>query len=96
MESIQLDLDSKGHGRFYIRENNEQIGEMVIEISEGIIKVYHTEVLPKDRNKGIAKELINVMVKYARENNLKVIAFCPYVFAHFKRSPDEYKDVWRR
>lgn len=95
MEEVKLILDEKKHGRFYINENGEQIAEMVIGISGNDLTVYHTEVLPNGEGKGLAKELLKTMVDYARKNNLKVIALCPYVFAQFKRHPDEYSDIWK-
>lgn len=95
MEDIKLTLNEKGHGHFYVNENNEQVAEMIISISGNDLTVYHTEVLPKAEGKGLAKELLKAMVDYARKNNLKVIALCPYVFAQFKRHPDEYADIWK-
>ncbi|MEO7044342.1 MAG: GNAT family N-acetyltransferase [Ferruginibacter sp.] len=95
MERVQLDLDKNGHGHFYIVENGEQIAKMIIGIYEKELTVYHTEVLPKAEGRGLAKDLLNAMVTYARENNLQVIALCTYVFDQFKRHPDEYKDVWK-
>lgn len=95
MEEIKLSLDEKKHGHFYADENNEQVAEMVIGISGNDLTVYHTEVLPKAEGKGLAKKLLTAMVDYARKNNLKVIALCPYVFAQFKRHPEEYADIWK-
>lgn len=94
MEEVQLTLNEKNYGHFYINENDEQIAEMEIGISGNDLTVYHTEVLPKAEGKGLAKKLLNAMVGYARKNKLKVIALCPYVFAQFKRHPDEYADIW--
>ena len=95
MEEIKLNLDEKRHGHFYIKANDEQIAEMKIGISGNDLTVYHTEVLPKAEGRGLAKKLLLAMVDYARKNGLKVIALCPYVFAQFKRHPEEYADVWK-
>ncbi len=95
MEEVQLKLDEKKHGHFYIMENNEQIAEMQIGISGNDLTVYHTEVSPNHEGKGLAKKLLLAMVDYARKNNLKVIALCPYVFAQFKRHAAEYADIWK-
>ena len=95
MENVQLTINDNGHGHFYVMENNEQLGEMQISISANELTVYHTEVLPKAEGKGLAKELLKAMVDYARKNHLKVKALCPYVFAQFKRHPEEYEDVWK-
>lgn len=95
MESVKLNLDTKGQGNFYINENGEQVAEMIIGIAGNDLTVYHTEVLPIAEGKGLGRKLLEGMVDYARKNNLKVIALCPYIFAQFKRHPDEYADVWK-
>ncbi|HET8752851.1 MAG TPA: N-acetyltransferase, partial [Salinimicrobium sp.] len=33
---------------------------------------------------------------YARNNDLKVIPLCPYVYAQFKKHPDEFSDIWKK
>jgi predicted GNAT family acetyltransferase len=81
MENVHLNLDKEGHGHFYIDENNEEVAKMIIGIYDKELTVYHTEVLPKAEGKGLAKQLLNAMVDYAREKNLKVIVMCPYVLA---------------
>jgi len=95
MEQVELTLNEKKHGRFYINENDEQIAEMQIGISGNDLTVYHTEVSPDHEGRGLAKKLLTAMVEYARKNQLKVIALCPYVFAQFKRHPQEYDDIWK-
>ena len=96
MEEIKLKIDENGDGLFYILDGEEAIAEMQINISGEKLTVYHTEVLPKAEGKGIAKMLLGAMVDYARKNALKVIPLCPYVFAQFKRHPEEYEDVWKK
>ena len=56
--------------------------------------MYHTEVSETYEGKGLAKKMMLTMVDYARKNNLKVFALCPYVFAQFKRHPEEFADIW--
>ena len=96
MENVQLKLDEKGFGHFYIVENNEQLGEMEVSISGSNLTVYHTEVSEKDEGKGYAKQLLNEMVAYARKNSLRVIPLCPYVHAQFSRHPDDFGDIWNK
>jgi len=95
MEEVQLSLNEKNHGHFYIHDRGEQIAEMQIGISGNDLTVYHTEVLPDYEGHGLAKKLLSAMVDYARKNQLQVIALCPYVFAQFKRHPQEYYDIWK-
>jgi hypothetical protein len=52
-------------------------------------------VLKTAEGKGLGKKLLEEMVNYARKNKLKVIALCPYVFAQFRRHPEEYADIWK-
>jgi predicted GNAT family acetyltransferase len=96
MNKIQLELNDKGRGAFYIMHGDERIGEMLVSISGKELTVYHTEVVPEAEGKGLAKEMFNEMVSYARKNNLKVIALCPYVHAQFTRHSDDYADVWKK
>ncbi|HEX5025011.1 MAG TPA: GNAT family N-acetyltransferase [Agriterribacter sp.] len=94
MENVKLFLDEEGNGRFYIMDGEDRAGEMQINISGKALTVYHTEVLPKAEGKGLAKELLNAMVDYARKNGLQVIALCPYVHLQFTRHPERYADIW--
>lgn len=94
MTEIKLELDEKKHGAFNLYEDGSKIGEMVVSLRDNKLTVYHTEVDSSAEGKGYAKLLLEDMVKYSRENNMKVIALCPYVHAQFKRHPDDYADIW--
>jgi predicted GNAT family acetyltransferase len=96
MNKIQFELNEKTRGAFYIMNGDERIGEMLISVSGTEMTVYHTEVVPQEEGKGLAKEMFNEMVSYARKNNLKVIAFCTYAHAQFTRHADGYADVWKK
>jgi uncharacterized protein len=93
MKKVQLKLN-EGRGGFYIMDGEDELGEMLVSISGKDLRVYHTEVAPQAEGKGLAKQMLNEMVAYARKNNLKVVALCPYVHAQFTRHPDDYADVW--
>jgi predicted GNAT family acetyltransferase len=96
MAEIKIDLENKSLGAFYLYEAGVRIGEMVVSISGDNLTVYHTEVVPEAEGHGYAKQLLDAMVAYARENNLKVIPLCPYVHAQFKRHPNDYADIWNK
>jgi len=72
---------------------------MVIAVDKQNLTVYHTEVSEKLKGQGVATKLLTTMVDYACQNQLKVIALCPYVIVQFKRHPELYSDVlnqnWR-
>jgi predicted GNAT family acetyltransferase len=96
MGDVQLKVDEKGFGRFFMMDGNEQIAEMEISMNSSDITVYHTEVSPKFEGKGLAKQLLSALVDHARQHDLKIIPLCPYVHLQFRRHPDEYADVWEK
>ena len=96
MDKVQLEVNEKGRGKFFISQGDEQIGHMEVAITPTNLITYHTEVGSTAERKGLAKELLNNMVEYARTNHLKVIALCPYVHAQFKRHEDQYADIWQK
>ncbi|HWI93610.1 MAG TPA: GNAT family N-acetyltransferase [Flavisolibacter sp.] len=96
MNKIQLELNDKGRGAFYIMHGDERIGEMLVSISGKELTVYHTEVVPEAEGKGLAKEMFNEMVSYARKHDLKVIALCTYAHAQFTRHADDYADLGKK
>ena len=96
MAEVTLTLNKKHHGAFFVKDGEQQLGEMVISITGKDMTVYHTEVIPDAEGKGVAKELLNEMAGYARKNSLKVIPLCPYVFAQFRRHPNDYADIWKK
>jgi predicted GNAT family acetyltransferase len=96
MNEVKIQLNENGQGAFIIPDGEERLGEMVFAISGPDLTVYHTEVQPKAEGQGLAKMLLQAMVTYAREKQLKVIPLCPYVHAQFKRHPELYEDIWNK
>ena len=81
---------------FIIEENGERVAEMVVGIASNEMTVYHTEVNDQLKGKGVGKKLLDEMVEYCRQHNLKVIPRCTYVLAQFQRHEDEYSDIWKK
>jgi uncharacterized protein len=96
MEEVKLKLDNNGAGAFYILDGENQVAEMLINITDHHMKVLHTEVSPQAEGKGLAKDLLNAMAHHARKNNLKVQPLCSYVALQFRRNPEEYADIWNK
>ena len=95
MSVVETEVNNKGQGNFYILEGDERIAFMEMSRSGDVLIVPHTEVMPKAEGNGLAKELFNEMITFARKNNLKVLPLCPYVHAQFKRHPAEFEDIWK-
>jgi predicted GNAT family acetyltransferase len=96
MSEVKLKLDNRRRGAFYVENEGKQVGEMVIGISETALTVYHTEVDPEMEGKGLARQMLDAMVSYARQEHLQVVPLCEYVHLQFRRHPDEFADVWKK
>ena len=84
----------KGTNRFYIGDSeNAAIAEITfVPKGASVIEVDHTWVSPELRGQGIAKLLVDRVVSWAREENLKIIPVCPYVKTQMERN-QEYHDL---
>lgn len=81
-----------GKGSFLIEENGEQLARLDYTSSPRKISIYHTEVDKKLRGEGIGQDLVASAVKYARENDLKIVATCPYAKKLIEENA-EYNDI---
>ena len=94
MEEVKIKLDDNGEGYFYLNDNDEEgMAQMVVTVSGNELIAHHTEVFPKGEGKGLGKKLLAGMAQYARIKGLKVSALCPFVYAQFKRHPQEFSDI---
>jgi hypothetical protein len=59
----------------------------VYRLTDGVMRMTHTEVPPMLEGRGIASELVAAAVEHARENGLKVAPLCSYVRAWIRRHP---------
>jgi uncharacterized protein len=96
MNPIELKLNKDHRGAFVIEDGVNRLAEMAVAVMGENLVVYHTEVSDELRGQGIASKLLETMVDYARKNQLKVVALCPYVLAQFKKNPGMYNDIWNQ
>lgn len=94
--NIEFKINDKQQGSFFIMQNGRQIAELDFEVKNNVLNAYHTGVRPELEGQGIAGKLFDEMVKYARENNYKVLPSCSYISVKFRRHPDEFADIWYR
>lgn len=88
--------ENEDKGSFFIEENNEKIALMTYKKSgAGKITIDHTEVDVNFRGEGFGKDLIAEAVKFARENNLKIAATCPYAKKVFEETSG-FQDVFEK
>lgn len=82
-----------GKNEFYINnESGKRIAEITFKyIEDKIININHTFVDPILRGQKIAQKLLDSVVKFAEDNELKIIPTCSY--AVVKMKDEKYKHI---
>ena len=78
-------------GRFEI-ERDGKTAYLEYTLSGNVLALLHTEVPPEWRGHGIASELAQTALEWARENGKKVDVICPSVAEYIGKHP-EYQDL---
>lgn len=75
-------------GKFYIEDDGYITAEITFtKAGKDIIIIDHTFVDEKCRGKGIALKLVERVIKYAIDNDKKIVPLCPYAKSVFDKSP---------
>jgi uncharacterized protein len=78
--------ESGNGGVFFILEDGQRIAEMTYRrASTGLAIIDHTEVLASLRGRGVARQLLDAAVQWARDNHIKLGATCSYAVVQFAR-----------
>ncbi|WP_319205358.1 GNAT family N-acetyltransferase [uncultured Ilyobacter sp.] len=86
-------LHNENKKMFYIEKDGLIIAELTyVYGGEGKIAINHTYVEPEYRGDGLAQKLAVESIKYARENNFKIIPVCSFAVTFFRKH-EEYADV---
>ncbi|SCS37293.1 GNAT family N-acetyltransferase [Staphylococcus caeli] len=85
----------QGKNKFYIgeNENNPQAQITFQQQGSNQIDIDHTGVPDELGGQGIGSKLVGAVVDYARDNNLKVTASCPFA-KHVIEKHESYQDVY--
>ncbi|HLR19385.1 MAG TPA: GNAT family N-acetyltransferase [Staphylococcus sp.] len=85
----------QGTNKFYIGEdeNDPQAQITFKQQGDNQIDIDHTGVPDELGGQGLGSKLVKAVVDYARNNNLKVTASCPFAEAVIKKN-SEYQDVY--
>jgi predicted GNAT family acetyltransferase len=73
--------------QFEIR-SNDLIARIPYSIKDDSIGLLQTHVPEEWRGKGIAKKLAECALNYAKENNLRVVPYCPFVAEYIEKHPE--------
>ncbi len=78
----------KENQRFYTIVEGREAYLQYLKIDSASLDYYKTYVPSELRGKGIAGEIVESALNYARENNLKIVPTCSYVETFIERHPD--------
>ncbi len=71
--------DDTKHGTFEIFDANVKAGEMAYTwAGDSMLIIDHTDVEDQFRGQGIGRQLLDALVAFAREREIKVIPLCPF------------------
>lgn len=80
-------------GAFFIEEKGQRVAELTYgRTSAGVANIDHTEVDASLRGQGVARQLLDAAVRWARESHTPLSATCSYAVAQFARDPS-FRDV---
>lgn len=95
MSKIVRTGDDKS-GRFTMIESGKEIGKMQYKwLSPSKFEIYSTVIEKGFEGDGNATELLNVAVKYARDNQKTISATCSFAKNKFE-STSVYEDVYEK
>ena len=79
------------NGRYEIERNGE-IAYLEYALAGKVLELIHTEVPESMRGHGVASELAQSALEWAREHGAKVDVICPLVAGYIRKHP-EYSDL---
>lgn len=85
---------NKGENKFYVGDNiRNPLAEITfVESGEERLVIDHTYVSNDLRGQGIAGQLLENVVNYAREKGKKILPLCPFAKTKIEENAD-YQDV---
>ncbi len=79
--------------RYEIYVDEVLAGFLTYRYGPNSISLNHTEVFPEFGGKGIAQELVLFVLREAKEKNLEVIPYCPYVPKVISKFKEEFLEL---
>ncbi|EHJ08208.1 GNAT family N-acetyltransferase [Staphylococcus simiae] len=85
----------QGHNKFYVGDNEDQPqAEITFKyVDNNEIDINHTGVSDELGGQGVGTKLVKAVVQHARDNNLKIIATCPFA-KNVLEKDDTFQDVY--
>jgi uncharacterized protein len=78
--------EEQGRGAFFVERGGMRLAEMTyVRAGEALVIIDHTEVHEALRGLGVARQLLDAAVSWARVTATRVRATCPYASAQFQK-----------
>jgi uncharacterized protein len=81
---VQVSNNPEEH-RYEVRADGDLAGYTVYRERPGLIVFVHTEIDPRFEGHGLASQLIRTALEDAKDRELHVLPFCPFVNAYIDR-----------
>lgn len=82
-------LYNNTHRHRFELETDGKLSIVVYEkVDDETLALTHTEVDPSLEGKGVGSKLVEDVLQYVEQNNLKIVPLCPFVSVYLKRHPD--------
>jgi uncharacterized protein len=85
--------DSPEELRFEIRVDERLAGFAQYRLKDEKITIYHAEIDPEYRGRGLGDELAHDTLEDVRRRGLVLVPRCPFIASYVRRHPDEYLDL---
>jgi hypothetical protein len=79
--------------RFEIKADHDLAGFTEYRRSRRLIAFLHTEVAPEFEGHGVGSQLISTALDTARNHQMRVLPFCPFVRGYIEKHTDAYLDL---
>jgi predicted GNAT family acetyltransferase len=80
-------INNKAERQFEIHVDG-YMGKLTYNTKDDMIAFFHTEVPDALQGRGLAKMLAEYALNYAKEHNLKILPYCPFVAKYIKEHPE--------
>lgn len=82
-------LKNNTHQQRFEMETDGKLGIVAYQlVDDETLAITHTEIDPSLEGKGVGSKLVEEVLQFVEQHNLKIVPLCPFVSAYIKRHPD--------
>ena len=81
-------MDNPAEHRYELREGDDIVGLLEYERNGDEVDLFHTEVKPELRNRGLGETLVRAALEDLRARGERAVPTCPFVAAFIRRYPE--------